>query len=164
MAIPSKVNVRLSPNLRNNCSLTRCYVGQVVSIDMLPDDVLVQVFDVYVNEGIEGQDYVDNSEVEAWQSLVHVCRRWRSIVFASPRRLNLRLACSSRTPAGDTLDIWPPLPLLVRGTVGDVSNRTWSDNIVSTLERRDRICQIDLDIPSSRLKRFWEAIRSHSRS
>jgi hypothetical protein len=43
-----------------------------------------------------------------------VCRRWRSVVFQSPRRLNLRLLCTPKTPARDTLDIWPPLPLIIR--------------------------------------------------
>ena len=37
--------------------------------------------------------------IEAWQSLVHVCRRWRCLVFESPRRLNLRLVCAQGTPA-----------------------------------------------------------------
>jgi hypothetical protein len=47
--------------------------------------------------------------VEEWQSLVHVCRRWRSLVLGSPRRLNLRLYCTPETPAKDTLDVWASL-------------------------------------------------------
>jgi hypothetical protein len=146
-------------NLRNDFSLTRCYADQVVSIDMLPDDVLVEIFDVFVNEAIEDQDYIHDSEVEAWQSLVHVCRRWRSIVFASPRCLNLRLACSSSTPAGDVLDIWPALPLLVRGTVGDLSEGIQSDNIIAALEHSDRVCHIVFEIPSLPSQNFWAAMR-----
>jgi len=34
---------------------------------------------------------------DAWQSLVHVCRRWRSLVFGSPRRLNLQLYWKNRS-------------------------------------------------------------------
>jgi hypothetical protein len=49
------------------------------------------MFDFYVDEDGETKE-----DVEVWQVLVHVCRRWRSIVFGSPRRLNLQLFCTSR--------------------------------------------------------------------
>ena len=56
---------------------------------MLPDDVLLVIFDNCTNK------YQNTKkDIEAWwHSLVHVCRRWRAIVFVSPRRLNLRLVC-----------------------------------------------------------------------
>ena len=83
-------------------------------------------------------------EVEnAWHPLVHVCRRWRTIVFESPRRLNLRLVCTSETPARDELDIWPALPLVI---LGEPDSRTGTvDNIVAALERTDRVCRIHLE-------------------
>jgi hypothetical protein len=71
-------------------------------IDVLPDDVLLGVFDIYV---ITNPSFHGKMGIEAWQSLVHVCQRWRSLVFLSPRRLNLRLFCTPKTPARDTLDI-----------------------------------------------------------
>jgi len=80
--------------------------------------------------------------IEAWQSLVHVCRRWRSIVFASPRHLNLRLLCTPETPVGDTLDIWPALPLLIRG---DTTFSSGMDNIVIALGETNRVCQVSLE-------------------
>jgi F-box-like len=115
--------------------LTRCDVGQVVSIDMLPDDVLLEIFDFFMEKYEHGKEFTED-----WQILVHVCRRWRSIVFGSPRRLNLRLFCSNETPARDTLDVWPPLPLFIRriGGAGSV------DDIVAVLERSDRVCDIEL--------------------
>jgi hypothetical protein len=63
-----------------------CNLGQVIRIDILPDDVLLEIFDFYMDmsplyEGKTGE--------EAWQSLAHVCRRWRGLVFGSPSRLNL---------------------------------------------------------------------------
>ena len=54
-------------------------------------------------------------EVEGWQLLVHVCRRWRNVVFGSPRRLNLQLRCTHETPVKDKLDVWPSLPLIIKG-------------------------------------------------
>ena len=85
----------------------------MISIDVLPDEVLLEIFDFYVPLVPQGlfRPLKLKGETEVWQSLVHVCRRWRSIVFGSSRRLNLRLVCSSRTPVRDTIDIWPELPL-----------------------------------------------------
>ena len=107
---------------------------------MLPDDVLLEIFDFYVNRN--GGQYF-KKEIEVWQTLVHVCRRWRSIVFGSPRRLNLRLFCTSVTPARDTLDLWPSLPLLIR----DI-DPTKDDEILAVLERSDRVVGIELYGPN----------------
>src|SRR6266852_5909729 len=76
---------------------------------------------------------------EVWQSLVHVCQRWRSLVFQSPRRLNLRLVCTPKTPTRDTLDVWPALPLIVWGSRA-LSPDT--DNIIAGLEHSNRVCQV----------------------
>ena len=90
--------------------MSRCEVTRVISIDMLSDDVLLAVFDFCACDN--PLIFVARHETEAWHSLVHVCQRWRSIVFASPRRLNLWLFCSSVTPT-DALDVWPALPFLI---------------------------------------------------
>ena len=121
---------------RNDCYnvlLTRCDVGQVKSINMLPDDVLLDIFCFHVDEA---------PWIEAWQSLVHVCRQWRTFVFGFPRRLNLRLISSNKTPARDMLDVWPPLPHFIRCN-GTYFTTGGADNIVAVLERSDRVCHID---------------------
>ena len=98
---------------------------------MLPDLALLTIFDFYVDE----------KDIYAWQSLVHVCRKWRNIVFASPRRLNLRLCCTAKTLERRKLDVWPLLPILV------CSNgfQDWGlDYIIAALKHNDRVCGIDL--------------------
>ena len=126
---------------RNDCLLTRCDVGLVD--DMLPNDVLLAVFDFCP---------------DFWQVLIHVCHRWRSLVFGSPRRLNLQLVCTSRTHARDMLDVWPALPLIVQGRDGSPIKKV--DNIVAALERSIRVCQIDLrDISSSNLENVSAAMQ-----
>ena len=112
--------------------------GQVTPIDVLPDDVLLSIFDFYLNELL----LPVIRDMEDWQSLVHVCRRWRCVVFGSPRRLNLRLVCEPGTPARETLDVWPALPLVI-DIDGDYFS-TSADEIVFALGYRDRICRIDL--------------------
>ena len=109
----------------------------MTTIDILPDEVLLAIFDSWVDE-----DVLEKKEVEAWQLLVHVCRRWRSVVFGSPRRLNLRLVCGAKTPASDTLDVWPSFPLVIRHS--DCGQGHNLDNIITVLGRSDRVCQIDL--------------------
>jgi hypothetical protein len=106
-------------------------------IDMLHDDVLLATFDFCVaGEGIDHW-----GEIESWQSLVQVCRRWRILVFGSPRRLNLRLVCTLRTHAREILDVWPALHLVIqRGSRFSKS----MDNIVVALGHRDRVSSINL--------------------
>ena len=115
---------------------------------MLPDDALLAIFDFYV-DGVQ----VKKKGVEAWQTLVHVCQRWRSVIFGSPRRLNLQLFCTTGTPVRDTLDVWPPLPLLIRGSNHALPDM---DNIIAALERSDRVCQITLEhVTSSQLEEIY---------
>ena len=73
--------------------------------------------------------------------LVHVCQRWRSLVFRSPRRLNLLLYCTSETPAKDKLDVWPALPLIIRGKM-TISSGT--DNLIAALGQSNRVCGVSL--------------------
>ena len=105
-----------------------------MTIDTLPDDVLLDVFELHVN------CYVFR---DSWDTLVHVCRRWRSLVFASPRRLRLQLVCTDRTPVRKMLNIWPDWPVVVK---------TWNpsmlgmDNLLAALEHNDRVCEADLHV------------------
>jgi hypothetical protein len=111
----------------------------VIRIDVLPDDVLLEIFDFYMDMISYGAKIMG---VEAWKSLVHVCRRWRVLVFESPRRLNLQLFCTHKTLTRDKLDLWPALPLLIHGAV--TSELQDLDNIIAALEQSNRVCQVSL--------------------
>ena len=113
-------------------------LGQMKKIDILPDDVLLEIFDFYMKTD---SSYRDKMMTEAWQSLIHVCRRWRCIVLGSPRRLNLQLYCTPETPARDTLDIWPALPLIIEGPMVSSSG---TDNVVAALGQSTRVCKVIL--------------------
>jgi hypothetical protein len=121
-------------------------VGQLVTFDKLPDDVLLEIFDFYAKDFL----FTKRQGREKWITLVHVCRRWRSLVFQSPHRLNLRLVCTSMTRARDTLDIWPPLPLVIDNNSTVAYEK--ADNIIAALEHNDRVCQIDLSLMTSKLE------------
>ena len=128
---------------------------------MLPDDVLLEIFDFYVNgaepEGEEKTVFEEKVMIESWQTLVHVCRRWRTVVFGSPRRLDLQLVCTSNTRAGDTLDVWPPLPLSIRAEFNDSYK---IENIIPVLQCSDRVHKIILEnIFSSELEDVLKAMQ-----
>ena len=113
----------------------------MISIEMLPDDVLLETFDFYVNEKLDDGDFY-KKPMEKWQILVHVSQRWRRLVFRSPRRLKLRLVCSPETPARDTLDVWPPLPIFIGSN--DKGEEAAGD-ISAVLERSgDRVVKVHL--------------------
>ena len=117
----------------------RCTAGQAITIDDLPDEVLLATFDFYV---AKYSDMVlmhlsTKRDVDSWQLLVHVCRRWRGLVFTSPRRLNLRLWCTPDSSARMSLNVWPALPLLIQAG-GSV------DDVIAELEHSDRIRQINI--------------------
>jgi hypothetical protein len=96
---------------------------------------------------------------EEWHTLVQVCRSWRNVVLASPRRLDLRLLCTSRTPVRTKLDVWPAFPIVLTGDLDPASLLGSADNIMAALEHNDRICCIDLQrIPNSLLGQITAAM------
>ena len=128
---------------------------------MLPDDALVEIFSFYVNAQISES---------GWYRLVHVCRRWRYVVFSSPHRLNLRLAYGGSRPLTSTPDSWSDLPLAVSrqystqyGAHKDyLPNSFWSSNIAAALKsgHDNRISEIHLyDIPCSHLETIVPAMQ-----
>jgi hypothetical protein len=117
-------------------------VGRM-AIGILPDDVLLDIFDFFVDES-------DWFEENWWCTLVHVCRKWRNIIFGSPRRLNLRLVFSDQTAVRETLDVWPPFPIVIHHYEHPKSG--WG-NVIAALERNDRVCRIKLKLDSQ-----WEKV------
>ena len=148
--VPDSVVRPLRSTLCNNDRLMR--LGRV-TFDLLSDDVLLEVFDFYMDQARK------NGEIEAWHTLVHVCQKWRNVVFESPRRLNNGLICTARKPVRQSLAIWPPLPIVVKQHGRPMSE--WGvDNIVAALEHNDRIREIDLwCIPGSLLEKALVAMK-----
>ena len=107
---------------------------------MLPEVALLEIFDFYVHDEFWG------GLCNVWHNLVHVCRKWRNVVFGSPGRLDLRLYCTSRTPVKKTLGVWPPLPIVLTIGVYDGLHPDAEENIVAALEHNDRICQLKLTL------------------
>jgi hypothetical protein len=118
-----------------------------VAIETLSDNVLLEIFDLYLEKVEEidpwyaGFDWNPRRPYDAWYALVHVCQRWRYIVFASPRRLNLRLLCPRTRRIRKMLGVWPALPIVIWDTVDFMDE----DNIIAALEQHDHVCEIKLE-------------------
>ena len=122
---------------------------------MLPDDVLLGIFDFCE----DNHDRCNIGHVWDWHFLVHVCRRWRQVIFASPHHLNLKILCTNQTPVRKNLGIWPAFPIVVDYyTVHYESGGTPlnEDNIVAALDSKnlDRVCFVRLGVTGSQLKRI----------
>jgi len=106
-------------------------------VELLPDDILLEIFTIYMNDA-----------VQQWPTLVHVCRRWRKLILASPCRLGLRLLYTAGTPLSNTLRVWPTLPIFIFGPDSPASLVEGVSDIVTSLHQRERIHRVSLpDVP-----------------
>jgi hypothetical protein len=132
-----------------------------MTISMLPDDVLLETFIFCLRRPHEAPF----SRTSAWHGLVHVCRRWRQIIFSSPRRLNLQLLCTHGTPVRKNLDCWPAFPIVIDYHVYWNPGRGKSflpdeeDNVIAVLEHPDRVRCVKLAVPSSLLTKVASVMR-----
>ena len=130
--------------------------GQLkVTIGSLPDEALLEIFAFYQ----QGADY----NQEEWIALVHVCRGWRYIVFASPLRLDLRLRVRGKIHKREMLDIWPALPIAISPYTSRLTRvPKITENVITALGYRDRVCRIALwyfTVPGRKLGRFLEMMQ-----
>jgi F-box-like len=117
-----------------------------VAIDVLPDDALLEIFRHC------GEDDDDDTYLYSWmwKPLVHVCKRWRRIIFASPKYLQLVLLCNGRTLLTESLDLWPLLPIMISFSSTDMGDQ---ENVIVAFQHRDRIIDIEFsDITTSMLE------------
>ena len=119
-------------------------------IDILPDDVFLEIFNFCLRDSREATIYFFE-RTPKWYALVHVCQRWRRIIFASPRRLALYLNCTRRTPVRNNLSFWPATLPLIIDYPGPSSfhphpnahRPLWEgDDIVAALEHPSRVHRI----------------------
>ncbi|KAH9957731.1 hypothetical protein BGW80DRAFT_1465608 [Lactifluus volemus] len=123
-----------------------------VTIRSLPENVLLDIFDIYRTSCIVPPSYL------WWHVLVHVCGRWRYIVFQSPLRLHLRLQCNANTPVKKTLDVWPrTFPIVIQESRSRLPLS--GANIIAALKHHDRVSEIILYTTSTVLKRLYRVMK-----
>ena len=117
---------------------------RIVVIDPLPDDVFVEIFGLCLHDPTN----YPIQRMRKWLSLAHVCQRWRRIIFASPRRLNLSLICTYRTSVRRNLVYWPlAFPITIdysRASCRSDPTPDDDDDMVAALTHADRIHHVNI--------------------
>jgi len=142
------------------------------SIHILNDDSLLNIFtlcrpllsneDEAININthmLPGEEW--SRRERWWYNLVHVCQRWRRLIFASASYLRICHVCTHGTQVGRMLAQSPILPLVV-----DYADETrgWTEGDGEGLwfallpERRDRVRRIRLLVHGSYLWNFVAAL------
>ncbi|KAH9172861.1 hypothetical protein EDB89DRAFT_2163496 [Lactarius sanguifluus] len=143
-------------SLPSLCGTDESY-RDATTINMLPDNVLLEIFDLYRKnrENVSVRTYY---LVWKWHLLVHVCRSWRQLIFASPHRLHLRIFCTERSPVRNDLGIWPAFPIVI-GHSWRGSRPEEEENIIAALEQPNRVYNLKLFITGSELEKMAKVMQ-----
>jgi hypothetical protein len=134
---------------------------------MLPDELLLKIFESSI---------ISEIYYLPWVKLVHVCRRWRQIILASPCRLQLQLGYTNnwRIPVKKYLRIWPAFPIFIDYDISHHSDVSFVSaafilgaifqgnidyNVMAALEHPDRVCGLYLDLTTLQLEKLAPIIR-----
>src|SRR6266446_9267659 len=121
---------------------------------MLPEDILLEIFDIYRLDAVER----NQERLWKWRHLAQVCRKWRHVISLSPRRLDLRILCEYRTPIENILQSWPTLPLVVQfNRKGYLYHML--GNMMVALRHADCLCDIDLYVTRAMTRPIVEMIQ-----
>ena len=129
--------------------------GHSTTIDILPDGILLEIF-VFILSG--RTRFIRDCPIWNWHKLVHVCRRWRQLIFASPIHLDLQLLCTRRTPIKKDLGLWPAFPLVIDYHYFRDARLPTLENIFTALEQRDRVRHINISVPGSLFGELFAAM------
>ena len=123
-----------------------------MTINILPDDVLIHIFlfdrASYATYLDQERDYRQLALSWGWHRLVHVCRKWRSILFESPNIFDLKLVCRPWTRRGLT-GVWPPLPIVITNVIDMTMPEDYGFKAATM--HRDRVREMKLVRLSSQL-------------
>jgi hypothetical protein len=133
--------------LRGTGQRHRYNLRSATAIKILTDDIFLEIFAFCIPNPYE----FPRPHMRVWRRLVHVCRRWRQIICASPRTLDLRLYCSdpewaesSRTSFRKNLSLWPECFLILNCCIPRDE-----DNVIAALEHPDRVREFFLYMNSN---------------
>jgi len=131
----------------------------MATIHALPDNVLLEMFRFYVDEAPEDAKFPE----DAWHTLVHVNQRWRFVVLASPRHLDLHILCTNKNQVEKNLNIWPQLPIAIDSysefSYADTSPLPGENNIIAALKHHHRVSKITIDGVSNSLLKIFGAMK-----
>jgi hypothetical protein len=120
--------------------------------------VLLNIFylfrlDIRDEEGDSNKLFFHWDRQRWWYKLAQVCQPWRSLIFASPSRLDLHLLCTYGTPVADMLSHSPPLPLTIYYDDDFHTTAEDDEGILLALQHPDRVRRIKLALPTWTLRK-----------
>ncbi len=137
-----------------------------MTIDNLPNELLIVIFDFYLLHWQNINRLWERGFQFGWFNLLHVCRKWRAVLFASSSRLGLTFVL---TPKGGNMKTilsrhFPPLSIAInynhryRHITGMAKDMR---RLLGALKRPDRIRGIDLYASNAdgELAKFFEAMK-----
>ena len=131
------------------------------TIARLTDNALLEIFYFYQDFYRIDPTFFDPSyrgpvmPLHKWRRLMHVCRRWRQIIFESPCRLNLQILCTRGIRFKKSLGIWPDFPIAIKFPGHSrITSAIEEDDVIAALEHSDRVCHIELQITGSQLEKM----------
>ena len=134
----------------------------IASIHILDDDSLLHVF-YFCRPFLFGEDEDEDARIMGgwarwvngrwWYRLVHVCQRWRNVIFRSSSYLALSLVCTNGTPVADMLAHSPHLPLVIDYSYKyrDLTAEDGKGAILA-LKQCDRVRGVRLFVPTTTLQ------------
>ncbi|KAI9435935.1 hypothetical protein H4582DRAFT_490606 [Lactarius indigo] len=108
----------------------------------LSDDVLLEIFGFHRLAS-------PNSDQWKWHRLAQVCRRWRFVVFAYPRVLDLHIVTTYNKPIWEAPDFWPALPIYIwypQSALHQSLSTKDEDSVSDVLQNPARICDMHIDV------------------
>jgi hypothetical protein len=139
------------------------YYVPTTTINALPDGVLLEIFH-FCRMGHDAYGFPFRPILE-WRRLIHVCQRWRYIIFESPLQLDLQLLCTHGTPVRKNLCYWPPVPLTIDyytywdADQGEGPTPSYEDDVIAALEHPGRVRYVGISVTSSLLGKMSVAMQ-----
>ena len=118
---------------------------QMITIDMLPGDVLFEIFDLYRLDALEHSPL--GGRFWEWYTLAQVCQRWRSVLLESSRYFGLKVFCTYGTPSREILSSSLDFPVIARYGGFPESNLLTAedeDGVITLLDHPARLFEVQL--------------------
>jgi hypothetical protein len=127
-----------------------------LTINNIPDELLVEIIDFYRQGNADRYQWWSK-----WFKLIHVCKRWRTVMFASSSRLDLCFVLKPRTRKGGNIKTilsrhFPPLPIDINY---DYQISKAMSRILAALKHPGRIRGINLIGTGADLQKVFRATR-----
>ena len=135
---------------------------RMVTINMLPGDILFEIFDIYRLDALEHSPL--GGRFWEWYTLAQVCQSWRSVLLASSRYFDLKVFCTYGTPARETLSSSLDFPVIARyggfpeSTLLTVEDE---DGVIALLDHPARLFEVQLTVSALILEKMATVEPTH---